>query len=64
MGRRRFGRADSVVTLHNGVDGPTAETLTGRVVQLTRNDYPSKGQLAKRPSNGLARTSKYHLRLS
>ena len=39
-------RADSVVTLRNSVDGLTAETLTGRVVQLTRNDCPSTVQLA------------------
>ncbi len=39
-------RADSVVTLRNGVDGLTAETLTGRIVQLTRNECPSTVQLA------------------
>jgi len=39
-------RADAVVTLRNGVDGLTAETLTGCVVQLTRTDCPSTVQLA------------------
>jgi hypothetical protein len=39
-------RADSVMTLRNGVDGLTAETLTGRVVRLTRTDCPSTVQLA------------------
>jgi hypothetical protein len=39
-------RADSVVSLRNNVDGLTAETLTGRVVQLTRTDCPSTAQLA------------------
>jgi hypothetical protein len=39
-------RADSVVSLRNSVDGLTAETLTGRVVQLTRTDCPSTTQLA------------------
>ena len=38
--------ADSVVTLRNSVDGLTAETLTGRIVQLTRNECPSTVQLA------------------
>ena len=39
-------RADSVVTLRNCVNGLTAETLTGSVVQLTRTDCPSTVQLA------------------
>lgn len=39
-------RADSVITLRNAVDGLTAETLTGRVVQLTRTDCASTAQLA------------------
>ena len=39
-------RADSVVSLRNSVDGLTAETLTGHVVQLTRTDCPSTAQLA------------------
>jgi hypothetical protein len=39
-------RADSVIALRNGVDGLTAETLTGRLVQLTRTDCPSTVQLA------------------
>ena len=32
--------------LRNSVDGLTAETLTGRIVQLTRNECPSTVQLA------------------
>jgi hypothetical protein len=39
-------RADSVVTLRNGVDGLTAETLTGNTVKLTRMECPSVAQLA------------------
>jgi hypothetical protein len=39
-------RSDSVVLLRNGVDGLFAETLAGRVVQLTRADCPSATQLA------------------
>lgn len=39
-------RADTVVSLRNSVDGLTAETLTGRVVQLTRTDCSSAAQLA------------------
>lgn len=39
-------QADSVITLRNTVDGLTAETLTGRVVRLTRTDCASTAQLA------------------
>lgn len=39
-------RADSVIALRNSVDGLTAETCTGREVQLTRTDCPSTTQLA------------------
>jgi hypothetical protein len=39
-------RADSVITLRNGVDGLNAETLTGQSVKLTRTECPSTAQLA------------------
>lgn len=39
-------RTDSVIALRNGVDGLTAETLTGGTVRLTRTECPSATQLA------------------
>lgn len=39
-------RTDSVIALRNGVDGLTAETLTGGTVRLTRTECPSTAQLA------------------
>ena len=39
-------RADAILSLRNGVDGLTAETLTGQVVKLTRRECPSTAQLA------------------
>jgi hypothetical protein len=39
-------RSDAVMLLRNTVDGLFAETLTGRVVRLTRSDCPSATQLA------------------
>ena len=39
-------RSDAVILLRNDADGLFAETLTGRVVQLTRTDCPSANQLA------------------
>jgi hypothetical protein len=39
-------RSDIVTLLRNNTEGLFAETLTGRVVQLTRTDCPSTTQLA------------------